>query len=221
MCGRYTLIKTTELSERFGIKGEVPQLAPNYNTAPSQTMPIVTGEPGERQLQLMKWGLVPAWSKIPKTAFSTINARAEGLEDSRLYRRPLLKQRCIVPADGFYEWQRQGEHKIPYYIRLQSQNTIGFAGLYEIWHAGSDDELRTFTIITTNANALMEPIHQRMPAILSSEHEEAWLNEELQDPFVLHSFLKPYPAEAMEAFVVSNVVNKPSNNSPELILNSQ
>jgi len=217
MCGRFTLVKTTELSERFDAPNRLPELKPNYNVAPSQTMPAILPGDSNNTIQLMKWGLVPSWSKEPQTRFSTINARAEGLEDSRLYQRPFKSQRCIIPADGFYEWQKTSDKKIPHYIHLKDKQLFGFAGLYDIWHAGQPDELYTFSIITTSANSFMQSIHDRMPVILEKQYEEPWLDQSIDDAALLYSFLKPYDNAKMTAFPVKTDVNNVRNNSPELL----
>src|SRR5205814_3605401 len=134
--------------------------------APSQDMPVVLAkEPEKPKIEIMKWGLVPFWSKEPKPSYSTINARAEGIADKPAYRKPIRSQRCIIPADGFYEWQKTGDGKLPYFIHLKDGDLFGFAGLYDIYKDKEGNELKTFTIITTDANELMAPIHNRMPVI--------------------------------------------------------
>ena len=165
----------------------------------------------------MKWGLVPSWSKEPKTRFSTINARAESLEDSRLYKKPFKSQRCIIPADGFYEWQQSADGKAPQYIHLHDNKVFGLAGLYEVWRPDSEQEMYTFTIITTAANSFMEPIHNRMPVILERQYEEPWLDPSINDVNLLYSFLKPYDETQMKSYPVSTRVNNVRNNQPDLI----
>ncbi len=227
MCGRYTLkVDKRQLVARF----EVPapnvtvEVAPHYNIAPSQLNPVVLG--GEqRHIEVMQWGLIPSWSKEPKTNYSTINARAEKIESSSVYRRPLQRQRCLVPASGFYEWQpiagKSGKgSKQPVYFRLrdgEDGDLFAFAGLYDIWHGSDGSELHTYTIITTEANDLAKPIHERMPVILRREDEARWLDPELSDAAKLLPMLQPYPADLMVAYPVSLAVNSPAFDSAELI----
>jgi putative SOS response-associated peptidase YedK len=216
MCGRYTLTNPQKLSDRFAAQNELDALRASWNVAPSQTMPVVTRNSPNR-LELMKWGLVPAWSKEPKTKFSTINARVETLSEKPMFRNLVRNRRCIVPASGFYEWKREGEKKTPYYFYLKDTDIFGFAGLYDIWSDGNGGELRTYTVITVPANEVMEPVHDRMPAILSKEAEGYWLDPAFQVPFDLTAMLSPYPANLMQAYPVSDDVNSPRNNVPVLI----
>lgn len=218
MCGRFTVTKVNDIQTRFGV-GEAKTLpGPRYNVAPSQVMPVVLADKeGVNHLDFMKWGLVPFWSKEPKAAYSTINARAEGIEDKPTYRKPIRSQRCIIPADGFYEWQKTGNGKRPFFIHLISSELFGFAGLYDIYSDKDGEELKTFTIITTEANELVEPIHNRMPVILPHEYEAEWLDPELTDPIQVTRLLKPYPAHLMEVYPVSRQVNSPHNDLPELM----
>jgi putative SOS response-associated peptidase YedK len=146
-----------------------------------------------------------------------INARTEGIEQKPAYRKPFRHQRCIVPANGFYEWQKVGSRKVPHYFCLDNEALFGFAGLYDIYTDESGNQLKTYTIITTTANELIAPIHERMPVILRPEDEEIWLNPELHDPEPLLALLKPYPAKLMRSYLVSTLVNKPQNEGPELL----
>jgi putative SOS response-associated peptidase YedK len=169
MCGRYTLGKTPEsLLEHFQLFGEVPCFKASYNIAPSESVPIVYQYAGHRLALLMRWGMIPKWSKEPKTKYSTINARAETLTESKLYIGPFKHTRCLVPADGFYEWQ-QTDVKQPYHICEKGHRLFAFAGLWETWHEGQEDELFSFTIIVTDANPAVSSIHKRMPVILDPE----------------------------------------------------
>jgi putative SOS response-associated peptidase YedK len=217
MCGRYTLVKTRDVAERFGVEQTSFELQPRYNVAPGQELPVVTRH-SPNQLEVMRWGLVPFWAKDTKIGYQMINARAEGIESKSAFRKPFKSQRCIIPASGFYEWQKQGStKKIPYYFRLNNDELFGFAGLYDIYTDENGNKLKTYTIITTAANDLVGPVHDRMPVILSREDEAIWLDSELHDPERLLPLLKPYPAELMDAYPVSSLVNKPQNDSPELI----
>ena len=217
MCGRYTLVKTHEVAERFQVEQTSLDLAPRYNVAPGQELPVVTKH-SPNQLEIMRWGLVPSWAKDTKVGYSMINARAVGIQDKPAFRRPLRYHRCIVPASGFYEWQKVNtKTKIPYYFHRKDDALFGFAGLYDIHTDENGNKLLTYTIITTSANEVVEPVHDRMPVMLLPEDEATWLDPELHDPEPLLALLKPYPAELMEAYTVSSQVNKPQNDSPALL----
>jgi putative SOS response-associated peptidase YedK len=220
MCGRFAKKSSKEeLRKRFGF--DDPQgvlLEPRYNIAPSQEHPVLIVEHDRRLLRMMKWGLVPHWSKDPKFVFKLINARSEGIEEKPSFRTPLKKRRCLVIADGFYEWHKpDNKTKIPYYFSLKSGEPFAFAGLWDIWEKG-DQILQTFTIITTSPNELMEPIHNRMPVILRESDEARWLDPEIMDSKYLLPLLKPYPSEKMECFKVSTIVNSPKNDVPECLI---
>jgi putative SOS response-associated peptidase YedK len=216
MCGRYTLTNTAEMAVRFKVSQPELPLTSRYNVAPSQVLPVVVRNSPNR-LEWMKWGLVPFWSKEPKASYSTINARAEGIVDKPAYRKPIRSQRCLVPADGFFEWQKTGVGKQPYFIHLKGGELFGFAGLYDIYRDKAGNELRTFTIITTEANELMLPLHNRMPVILRREDEDRWLDPAVTEPGAVLDLLKPYPAEWMEAYPVAKLVNSPENDGPEVL----
>jgi len=164
----------------------------------------------------MQWGLIPSWSKEPRVQFSTINARAETISKSPVFRGPFKSQRCLVPASGFYEWRQTGQGKQPYCIRLNDGELFAFAGLYDVWHDPAGNELYSYTIITTTPNGLVAPIHNRMPVILHRDAEDVWLDKET-DSARLMSLLSAYPADKMEAYPVSRAVNDPSNEGAELI----
>jgi putative SOS response-associated peptidase YedK len=214
MCGRYVLAPVGQVAERFDVQQEPLELHPRYNVAPSQMMPVVVRNSPNR-LVAMQWGLIPAWSKEPRTQFSTINARAETLAKSPVFRGPFKSRRCLVPASGFYEWQAQAQGKQPFCIRLAGGELFAFAGLYDIWRDDAGNELWSYTIVTTAPNELVAPIHNRMPAILRREDEDAWLDPG-SDPAHLLGLLRAYPARAMEAYPVSRALNSPANDSAEL-----
>ena len=215
MCGRYVLAPVEQLAERFDIQQEPLEFQPRYNVTPSQIMPVVVRNSPNR-LVAMQWGLIPAWSKAPRMQFSTINARAETLAKSPVFRGPFKSRRCLVPASGFYEWQAQAQGKQPFCIRLSGGELFAFAGLYDIWRDDDGNELHSYTIVTTAPNELVAPIHNRMPVILRREDENAWLDPD-SDLAHLLGLLRAYPASAMEAYPVSRGVNSPSNDSAELI----
>lgn len=217
MCGRYTITVQPELlAERFNAALSPEMSEPRYNAAPTQTLPVILNENGQ-QIQLLRWGLVPHWSKEPDTGYKMINARAETLEEKSTFRESLRKRRCLVLADGFYEWKKTDDGKVPMRITLKSGEPFAFAGLWETWKDRDSGELlRTFTIITTTPNDLMVPIHDRMPVILLPEAEKAWLDD-AAGPESWRELLHPYPANLMKAYPVSKLVNSPSNESPALI----
>jgi putative SOS response-associated peptidase YedK len=219
MCGRYSLVKKTVPKEhRFAAKFAGVINDPNYNAAPSQNLPVITHREVDR-IQLFSWGLLPFWAKDAKGARRPINARSETLTEKPSFRNLLKSKRCLVLADGFYEWRVTPQGKVPHRILLRSEDVFSFAGLWDEWtDKGTGEVLHTFTIITTEANELVRPIHDRMPVILSPEAEELWLDEnESQDDLL--DLLRPYEAGEMKAYPVSSLVNSPHNNSPE-VLNS-
>ena len=215
MCGRYSFVPNQNFAERFQVENQQLELLPRYNVAPGQAMPVITRNSPNR-VEEMRWGLVPFWAKDPRIGNRMINARAETIAEKPAFRRPLAARRCLVPASGFYEWQRSEEGKIPHYIFLRDIDSFAFAGLYEIWKDDADNVLRTYTIITTTPNALMEPIHNRMPVILAREDEALWLDKEAEIPALL-ALLRPYPAEQMDAYAVSRAVNSPANEGEALL----
>jgi putative SOS response-associated peptidase YedK len=214
MCGRYSLVPTESIAERFDIQQSQLTLAPRYNVAPSQSNPVVVRNSPNRLVE-MQWGLIPSWSKEPRAQFSTINARAETITKSPVFRGPFKSRRCLVPASGFYEWQRTEHGKQPFCIRLKSQELFAFAGLYDIWHDSDGNELYSYTVITTKPNDLVASIHNRMPVILRQEDEDTWLDKGAEQARLL-SLLAAYPADEMEAYPVSRAVNSPANEGAEL-----
>jgi putative SOS response-associated peptidase YedK len=215
MCGRYSLVPTENIAARFDVQQEQLSLQPRYNVAPSQTMPVVVRNSPNRLVE-MQWGLIPSWSKEPRVQFSTINARAESIAKSPVFRGPFKSRRCLVPASGFYEWQRTGQGKQPYCIRLNDGELFAFAGLYDIWRDAEGHELYSYTIITTAPNELVAPIHNRMPVILHREDEDVWLDKGA-DPARLMSLLTAYPASAMETYPVTRAVSNPANEGAEMV----
>jgi putative SOS response-associated peptidase YedK len=215
MCGRYSLVPTESIAARFDIQQQQLTLAPRYNVAPSQSMPVVVRNSPNRLIE-MQWGLIPSWSKEPRAQFSTINARAETITKSPVFRGPFKSRRCLVPASGFYEWQRTEQGKQPFCIRLKDADLFAFAGLYDVWQDAAGNELYSYTVITTAPNDLVASIHNRMPVILHPEDEDAWLDK-YTDSAQLLALLKAYPADAMEAYPVSRAVNSPANEGAELM----
>ena len=222
MCGRFS--STTQLSfllERFraepsGVEGHQP----SWNVAPaSNILVVVAGEDGARQLRELRWGLVPRWSKDPKSGNRMINMRAETVRDKPTWRRTLGSKRCIIPIDGFYEWQDQGKgkRKQPFYIAARDGQPLALAGLWATWRdPDSDDELWTCTILTTTANKLMASVHHRMPVILLPESWDAWLDPDNHDVDQLAALLEPAPEDLLALWPVDQAVGNPRNNGPEL-----
>jgi putative SOS response-associated peptidase YedK len=219
MCGRYSLVPSDNFAGRFDIEDQQLPLLPRYNVAPSQTMPVIVSNSPNRAVE-MQWGLIPSWSKEPRVKFSTINARAETISTSPVFRGPFKSRRCLVPASGFYEWRQMNHGKQPYFIHLNSGELFAFAGLYDVWRGADGQELSTYTIITTAPNATVASIHNRMPVILRRDDEGIWLDKQT-DSARLMSLLAPYPADEMEAYQVSRAVNDPANEDEELMQPSE
>ncbi|MGD9396433.1 MAG: SOS response-associated peptidase [Candidatus Thorarchaeota archaeon] len=214
MCGRFALLTHAEaLVQRFGVEEVIKRPEPKYNIAPSQNVTVVV-QREIRQLTEMHWGLIPYWAKDMSIGNRMINARAETVAEKPAFRSAFKKRRCLILADGFYEWQKVGKVKIPTHIRLKSRESFAFAGLYEYWKAKSGKMLESCTILTTTPNDFMSPIHHRMPVILSPENESAWIDSENDNVSDLLSFLQPYSPDQMEAFEVSDFVNSPKNQGP-------
>jgi putative SOS response-associated peptidase YedK len=217
MCGRYTLKTPVEkLAEEFSFGASPVELPPNYNVAPTQQVAAVLEEGGERHLELLRWGLIPSWADDPGIGSRMINARSETAPEKPSFRRAFRERRCLIPADGFYEWQRTNGAKQPYYIRMKEERPFALAGLWESWRDGSGPEIRSCTILTTKPNALTAEIHDRMPVILPPGSYDAWLDPEAERD-ELYGLLAPYPEDEMEAYPVSRFVNSPQNNDPRCI----
>jgi putative SOS response-associated peptidase YedK len=220
MCGRYgfSVKNAKDVYERFDTYNELSDFQPRYNIAPGQQNPVITRH-SPNQISRMVWGLIPFWAKDDKFRFQTINARVEGIESKSTYRKPFRTQRCLVPATGFFEWDKAEKPSQPYYFRLKHAELFAFAGLYDQWlDPKTNKEIQSYTIITTAANGVVGRIHQRMPVILQKEDEEEWLNPDIVEPERLLPLLKQYPDKEMEAYPVSTAVNIPKNDSAELIL---
>ena len=215
MCGRFTLtVDPADLQMMLDL-GEIPvEWHPHYNIAPTQPVPVVTSAE-TRKVELFQWGLVPSWSKDPSMSGRMINARAETLHEKPAYRVPFARKRCLILADGFFEWKVTGSSKQPYFIQLQSCEPFAFAGLWDHWAASDGSEKLTCSIVTCEPNDLMAEIHNRMPAILDRTSMWDWLDS-VASPVALRAMLAPY-AGAMQAHPVSKLVNKPENDSPECI----
>lgn len=220
MCGRFTIAVVIGLYERFCVTVPPGPLVPRYNIAPSQDVPVIFSShdrvPGNT-CEMMSWGLLPSWSRDPIHTPRPINARTDSLWIRPMFRDLVRDRRCLVPATGFYEWKKTGHGKIPYYVRMKEASLFAIAGLFDRWRASDGTELATFTLITTGSNELVSPLHDRMPAILRKEDEDAWIEQEIPDPAWQSRALQPYPAEEMIAYPVSTMVNSPGNEGEELI----
>jgi putative SOS response-associated peptidase YedK len=227
MCGRYVSVSSpTILAERFQVETvRVAEIEPSYNVAPRAEVPVIAESQGVRTLDLLRWGLVPSWAKDLSIGDRMINARAEKITASNAYKRAFERRRCIVPADGFYEWEpvrRDGKKvKQPWFFRRRDGEPLAFAGLWEIWHdpnLGDDaPRIRSCVIITTDANDVVRPIHDRMPVVLPESEWSSWLDRENHDVAALQKLLVPAPPDEFETWPVSTLVNKADNNSPELL----
>lgn len=216
MCGRYALVETDALQTRFDISGTMPDLAPRYNVAPTQILPVVVRNSPNR-IALMRWGLIPSWAKDASGAGRMINARAETVAERPAYRTALRSRRCLVPANGFFEWQRAGASRVPHYFHMKDDALFAFAGLYDTWRDPNGDTITTYTIITGAPNDVVAPIHDRMPVILHREDEDRWLDLAITGPGEVVPLLRPYPASEMEAYPVSTVVNSPAHDMPDVL----
>jgi len=219
MCGRFVRKSTiTIIEDEFDIYEVQWASEPSYNVAPSQDVACVIGNGGNRLVKF-RWGLVPFWADDPSIGYKMINARAETVAQKKSFVRAFKKQRCLVVADGFYEWKKlaDGKRKMPMYIHLREDRPFGFAGLYENWKSNDGKILQTCTIITTSANELMAPIHNRMPVIIMPDDRKLWLDTSVQDPDMLLPLLEPFSSAALEAYAVSKKVNSPSYNEPDCI----
>ena len=217
MCGRFTLFLDKEqLQLTFPIDHVNAEVKPRYNIAPSTPVATVAQREGKNELDVMEWGFFPGWAK-EKGMTPMINARAEGIAAKAMFKRSFQTSRCLIPADGFYEWQRAGNQEIPMFIHLKSGEPFGFAGIYTVSKSNEGSPIVTCAIITTTPNELMQPIHNRMPVILPKEAYADWLDPAKQDVEALAAMLQPYPAQEMEAWEVSRRVNRPENDSADLI----
>ncbi|AOZ94122.1 SOS response-associated peptidase [Paenibacillus crassostreae] len=219
MCGRYTItVSMEELLVRYLTKDStMPRYAPRYNVAPMQFIPAVIHNGSENRLGELRWGLVPSWAKDQKIGSKMINARAETLLEKASFKRLVSQRRCIIPADGFYEWKKTGSNKQPMRIVMRDGDIFSMAGLYDIWMDPEGKKLSTCSIITTSPNSLMADIHDRMPAILHRDHESQWLSRDNHNEMALIELLRPYEASKMFAYPVSADVGNVKNDSKELI----
>ena len=223
MCGRYSLaVEYDALEDRFSFRGglQLP-LKPRCNIAPTQEVLTVVNEGNGNEPRMMKWGLIPFWAKDAKIGNRMINARAETVVENRVFRQPFSRRRCLVVADGFYEWKKVGKDKTPMRIVLRSCEPFGMAGLWETWKSPDNELVHSCTIITTSPNSIIEPIHNRMPVILTRDVEAQWLDTKESDTGTLRELLVPYSANEMEAYEVSTLVNASKNDVSDVIARIQ
>jgi putative SOS response-associated peptidase YedK len=221
MCGRFTLrAPASVVAEQFALF-EVPPFAARFNIAPSQPVPVIRLAPDEpaprRELVWLRWGLIPSWAKDRTIGNRMINARAESVAEKPAFRAALRRRRCLVAADGFYEWQRRGKQKQPYFVRIRDDRPFAFAGLWETWQGPDLSSIESCTLLTTEANDLMRPIHDRMPVILAPDAYQPWLDPSVQNSEEILPLLKPFPSETMIAYPVGTLVNNPAHDDPQCI----
>ena len=216
MCGRYTMRTSCKVvAEVFALADE-PLFQPRFNIAPTQQVPVVRLDEKGRHLAFMRWGLIPHWADDPAIGNRMINTRAETAATKPSFRGPFRHHRCLVVADGFYEWQKTDGKKHPFYIRLRDDKPFAFAGLWDHWDRG-EEPIDSCTILTTDANETVKIVHDRMPVILAPKDFAAWFDPDLKDPKSLESLLRPYPGDAMVAYPVSTLVNNPRNENPRCL----
>lgn len=215
MCGRFNLhSRMNLLLQQFAVEDAPTELLPRYNVAPSQDVLVIRQQDGRRRIDPMRWGLIPAWAKDPKVGYTMINARSETAAEKPSFRAAMKYRRCLIPADGFYEWKREGKNKQPYLFRRADELPFAFAGLWEGWDQGTGP-IETCTILTTSANELMATIHDRMPVILSPNDYATWLNPDERDAAKLTYLFEPIPADDFVAYPVNPIVNNARNEGPQ------
>jgi putative SOS response-associated peptidase YedK len=217
MCGRYTLTSAPEALRALFRYAEQPNFPPRYNVAPTQPIAIVRLVEGKRHFALVRWGLLPSWVKDPKTFTLLINARGESAAEKPAFRAAMKRRRCLIPADGFYEWQKAGERKRPFYVRAKSGAPLAFAGLWETWTGPNGEELETAAIVTTRANRTLSLIHERMPVIVPPEAFGLWLDGATVDATTAAALIQPAPDNLLEAYEISTAVNRTANDNPKLL----
>jgi putative SOS response-associated peptidase YedK len=217
MCGRYTITSTPEAIRALFRHQEQPNFPPRYNVAPSQPIPIVRLVEGKRQFALVRWGLLPSWVKDPRGFALLINARGESVIEKPAFRAAMKRRRCLIPADGFYEWKAVSARKQPFFVRAKLGGPVAFAGLWETWTGPNGEELDTAAIVTTRANRTLAPIYDRMPAILAPEAFDLWLDCANVDETTALALIAPAPENVLEAYEVSTAVNRTAHDNPKRV----
>jgi putative SOS response-associated peptidase YedK len=216
MCGRFArIVSDKTLRERYRLE-RLAKLDDRYNIAPLQNIAAVRTAAAGRELVLLRWGLIPSWSEDAKIAYKLTNARCETVVEKPSFRSAFKQRRCIIPASGFYEWKREAKQKQPFYIHPRDEELFSFAGLWECWHDAEGEIIESCAVITTEANELMRPIHDRMPVILDSEGEDEWLNPR-SEPASLRALLVPFASDQMDAYPVSTWMNNARNEGAKCI----
>jgi putative SOS response-associated peptidase YedK len=217
MCGRYSIITNPEAMRRLFRYKEHPNFPLRFNVAPTQPIPIVRLMAGECHFALVRWGLLPSWVKDPKKFTLLINARGETVAEKPAFRAAMKRRRCLIPADGFYEWKAGSPRKQPYYIHAKSGAPFAFAGLWETWMGPNGEDLETATIVTTKANRTLAPIYDRMPVIVPPDAFDLWLDNANVDPVTASTLIAPAPENLLEAYPISTDVNRVANDNPKLL----
>jgi putative SOS response-associated peptidase YedK len=216
MCARYVITSPAAAVRALFAYDEQPDFPPRYNVAPTQPIPIVRLHDGQRSYALVRWGFLPAWVKDPRTFSLLINARGESVQEKPAFRNAMRRRRCLIPADGFYEWSDTTPRR-PYFVRPKPGGPIAFAGLWETWTGPNGEEVDTAAIVTTAANRLLAPIHDRMPVVVAPDAFDLWLNCAKVDDTTAAALITPAADALLECYPVSNAVNRAANDSPELI----
>jgi putative SOS response-associated peptidase YedK len=215
MCGRYLITSTPEAMRQLFQYPELPNFPPRYNVAPTQPIPIVRLYEGRRQFALVRWGLIPSWVKDPKTFSLVLQARSDSVLDKPSFKNAMKRRRCLIPADGFYEWNE--DTRRPYVVRPKHGGPVAFAGLWETWMGPNGEEMETVAVITTDANQTLHPIHYRMPAVIPPEAFDLWLDCLNVDANTAAALLGPAPEDLFEAYEISTAVNRVTNDHPGLL----
>jgi putative SOS response-associated peptidase YedK len=217
MCGRYVITSTPDAIRRLFGYLEQPNFPPRYNVAPTQPIPVVHLDGDQRHFRLMRWGLIPSWVKDPKGFTLLINARAESATEKPAFRNAMKRRRCLIPADGFYEWKPDSARKRPYFIHMKGGAPFAFAGLWETWTGPNGEEMDTAAIVTTDASPDIAHIHHRMPVMLEPDAFQLWLDCANVDAAIAQSLLAPLPPGRLDAHEISTAVNRVANDSSALI----
>ena len=217
MCGRYAQrTDAKKLAREFKV-ADAPSVEPRYNIAPTQDVLAVSETGDGREMRFFKWGLVPSWAKDTSMGARLINARSESVAEKPAFREAFKQRRCIIPADGFYEWQRTGGRKQPFFFRMRDEHPFGFAGLWERWEGEDGEVINSCAILTTEANEVLRPVHDRMPVILHPDDYELWLGGSARELDLVKEVLRPYPAGEMVGYPVGSGVNSPRNQGAGLL----
>ena len=217
MCGRYTLKSNPHAVASLCNLPAIPELKARFNIAPTQLVPVIRAGPSGRELTMLRWGLIPSWAKDAKIAHMMINARAETAAEKPAFRSAMKRRRCLLPADGFYEWKKVGKQKLPLHIRRRDEAPFAFAGLWECWKPPDGEPIETCTILTTASNEVVAPYHDRMPVILPPEYYDAWLKPGDADAEGFLPLMVPFPAAEMVAVAANPIVNSPKTDCPECL----